>query len=60
MLASLKRPEFPLSIRILRAVDKPTYDGLLEDQIEDSIRERGEGSLRGLLYAGETWTVDPT
>jgi len=58
-LASLKRPEFPLHIGIFRAVKKPTYDALLQKQVDDSIAERGAGSLRGLLYSGETWKVDP-
>jgi 2-oxoglutarate ferredoxin oxidoreductase subunit beta len=59
-LASLKRPDFPLPIGVFRAVEKPTYDTLLQEQVDDSIAERGAGALRGLLHSGETWTVDPT
>jgi 2-oxoglutarate ferredoxin oxidoreductase subunit beta len=58
-LASLKRPEFPLPIGVFRSVESPTYDALLEGQVASAVASRGEGTLRGLLHSGDTWTVDP-
>jgi 2-oxoglutarate ferredoxin oxidoreductase subunit beta len=58
-LASLKRPEFPLPIGVLRSVERPTYDALLEEQVTQAVARKGEGTLRGLLHSGDTWTVDP-
>ena len=59
-LASLVRPEFPLPIGVFRAVEKPTYDALLQEQVDDATAVRGAGALRGLLHSGETWTVEPS
>jgi 2-oxoglutarate ferredoxin oxidoreductase subunit beta len=59
-LASLKRPEFPLPIGVLRAVEKSTYDGMLQRGVDDAVDKRGAGALRGLLHSGDTWSVDPS
>ena len=58
-LASLHRPEFPLPIGVFRAVDKPSYGLLLEQQVSEAIDRRGEGDLTALLHSGDTWTVEP-
>ncbi|HZO10292.1 MAG TPA: 2-oxoacid:ferredoxin oxidoreductase subunit beta, partial [Myxococcota bacterium] len=57
-LASLQRPEFPLPIGVFRAVEKPTYEALLEEQVTDAIARRGRGDLAKLLNSGDTWTVE--
>jgi 2-oxoglutarate ferredoxin oxidoreductase subunit beta len=57
-LASLTRPDFPLPIGVFRAVEKPTYEALLEAQIEEAIHARGPGDLAALLHSGDTWTVE--
>jgi len=57
-LASLQRPEFPLPIGVFRAVEKPSYERALAQQVTDAVRERGEGDLAALLHSGDTWTVD--
>jgi 2-oxoglutarate ferredoxin oxidoreductase subunit beta len=56
-LASLQRPSFPLPIGVFRAVEQPTYEALLERQVEDAIARRGPGSLEKLLGSGDTWRV---
>ena len=58
MLSRMTQPEFPEPIGVFRAVDRPTFDGLVEDQIEQAIEKRGEGSLKKLLAGNETWTVE--
>ncbi len=57
-LASLQRPEFPLPIGVFRAVEKPTYEALLQQQVDGAIRKRGAGRLADLLNSGDTWTVE--
>jgi 2-oxoglutarate ferredoxin oxidoreductase subunit beta len=57
-LASLAPPAFPIPVGIFRAVERPTYERLLENQIDTATRERGPGDLRALLHGGDTWTVE--
>jgi 2-oxoglutarate ferredoxin oxidoreductase subunit beta len=57
-LASLQRPQFPLPIGVFRAVERPTYDAMLEDQVTRAVEQRGAGDLRALLHSGDTWTVE--
>jgi 2-oxoglutarate ferredoxin oxidoreductase subunit beta len=56
-LATLKRPEFPMPVGIIRQVEKPTYESMLEDQVEEAIQKRGPGDLEALLNSGDTWQV---
>jgi 2-oxoglutarate ferredoxin oxidoreductase subunit beta len=51
-------PEFPVPIGILRAVERPTYDDLMTQQIEKAVEAEGEGSLREIFVEGDTWTVE--
>ena len=57
-LASLARPDFPLPIGVIRAVERPTYDALLEGQVEAAVGQRGRGRLEDLLSSGDVWTVE--
>ena len=56
-LASLQRPAFPLPIGVFRAVEKPTYEAMLQQQVDDAISKMGKGDLAELLHSGDTWTV---
>jgi 2-oxoglutarate/2-oxoacid ferredoxin oxidoreductase subunit beta len=58
MLARMDYPEFPVPVGVLRAVAKPSYDELLEAQVQDAISRMGPGSLEKLLNSGDTWTVE--
>ena len=57
-LASLARPNFPLPIGVFRAVEKPTYEAMLDHQVEDAVARRGKGDLKKLLESGDTWVVE--
>jgi 2-oxoglutarate ferredoxin oxidoreductase subunit beta len=57
-LASLQRPNFPLPIGVFRAVERATYDEMLENQVTHAIEHRGAGDVGALLRSGETWTVE--
>jgi 2-oxoglutarate ferredoxin oxidoreductase subunit beta len=58
LLAELEPPQFPLALGVFRAIERPTYDGLLMQQIQDTISKRGKGKLQSLLNAGTTWVVE--
>jgi 2-oxoglutarate ferredoxin oxidoreductase subunit beta len=57
ILATLAPPEFPIPVGVLRAVERPSYERLLEGQIETAIQQRGPGDLAKLLRSADTWTV---
>ncbi len=57
-LASLARPDFPIPTGVFRAVEKPTYEAMLQQQVDDALEQRGPGDLRELLHSGDTWTVE--
>lgn len=57
VLGRMQYPEFPVPIGVFRAVHKPTYDALLEEQISAAVTSKGAGNLEKLLNSGETWVI---
>jgi 2-oxoglutarate ferredoxin oxidoreductase subunit beta len=57
MLAHIYWPDFPVPVGVIRRIDRPTHDQLLNDQVAQAIAARGRGDLARLLAAGDTWTV---
>ncbi len=58
MLARMEQPDFPQPVGIFRAVERPSYDQMLTDQIETAIAKSGPGTLEKLIYSGDMWTVE--
>jgi len=58
MLARMEQPNFPQPVGVFRAVERPSYEQLLVDQIETAISKSGPGSLEKLIYSGDMWTVE--
>ncbi len=58
MLARMEQPDFPQPVGIFRAVERPSYDQMLANQIETAISKSGPGSLEKLIYSGDMWTVE--
>jgi 2-oxoglutarate ferredoxin oxidoreductase subunit beta len=58
LLSRMEWPEYPVPVGVLRAVQKPTYNDLMDKQIEMAIEAEGEGDLRDLFLEGDTWTVE--
>ncbi len=58
LLSRMEWPEYPVPLGVLRAVQKPTYDELMTQQIEEAIAKEGEGDLREIFLEGDTWTVE--
>jgi len=51
-------PEFPHPIGVFRAINKPTYDEGIVNQINDVKLKKGEGDFEKLLFSGNTWEVN--
>jgi 2-oxoglutarate ferredoxin oxidoreductase subunit beta len=58
MLARMEQPEFPQPVGIFRAIERPTYEDMMVDQIEASVAKSGPGSLEKLINSGDTWIVE--
>jgi 2-oxoglutarate ferredoxin oxidoreductase subunit beta len=58
MLARMEWPAFPVPLGVLRAVERKTYDSMMTAQIKDAVARNGEGDLKALLHAGDTWIVE--
>jgi 2-oxoglutarate ferredoxin oxidoreductase subunit beta len=56
-LATLKRPDFPVPVGVIREVEKPCYEDLLVQQVTDATEANGQGDLAALLNGGDTWEV---
>ena len=57
LLSRLIGPEYPECLGVLRAVERPTFDGQLHELIRVARRSKGPGQLDALLAGDETWTV---
>jgi 2-oxoglutarate ferredoxin oxidoreductase subunit beta len=57
MLARMEYPDFPQPVGIFRAVERDTYEDMMQAQIEAAIAKQGPGSLEKLINSGETWVV---
>ncbi len=57
LLAQLVQPEFPMPMGVLYRHDKPTYDALANQQMEDAKAKQGLGDLNKLMFSGMTWEV---
>jgi 2-oxoglutarate ferredoxin oxidoreductase subunit beta len=58
MLARMEQPEFPQPVGIFRAIERPTYEEMMSDQVNAAIAKSGAGNLEKLLNSGDTWVVE--
>ena len=56
-LARLRQPNFPEPIGVIRAVERPTYNDLVNDQIAEVLERKGPGNLQKLVRGNATWQV---
>ena len=50
--------DFPDPIGVLYAIDSPTYEELMMEQINNAIGKKGSTSVQDILNAGDTWVVE--
>ncbi|HJT66736.1 MAG TPA: 2-oxoacid:ferredoxin oxidoreductase subunit beta [Pyrinomonadaceae bacterium] len=58
MLARMEQPEFPQPVGIFRAIERPTYEDMMAEQVHSAIARSGPGNLEKLINSGETWVVE--
>lgn len=58
LLTQLDYPEFPVPLGIFRCVEKPSYEQLLQNQIDAAVKAKGPGDLKSLFYESYTWAVE--
>ena len=57
LLATMGLPEFPTPVGVIRKIQRPTYDSLIHNQVQDAKAKRGTGTWQELLHGPSTWTV---
>ena len=57
MLATMKRPDFPVAIGVIRNVAKPTYNELMEEQLIQAREQSKIHCMDDLLNSGDTWEI---
>jgi 2-oxoglutarate ferredoxin oxidoreductase subunit beta len=58
MLSRMDYPEYPVPVGVIRAVQRPTYNDLMAEQIERAVATQGEGDLQALFRQGDIWEVE--
>lgn len=58
MLARMKAPEYPVAVGVIRAVSRPVYSDLLNEQINKAKNTSSITSVDDLLQSGNTWDVE--
>jgi len=57
-LSRLDEPSFEhVPIGIFRQVERPAYDVLMAEQLEEAVAQKGPGDLDELLMGGDTWRI---
>jgi 2-oxoglutarate ferredoxin oxidoreductase subunit beta len=44
-------------IGVFRKVERPSYDELMSEQLNEARNKQGDGDLAALLSGGDTWTI---
>jgi 2-oxoglutarate ferredoxin oxidoreductase subunit beta len=57
ILSRMFWPEFPVPIGVIKRVSRPMHHQLVAGQIELVRADKGEGDLRDLLFASDSWTI---
>jgi 2-oxoglutarate ferredoxin oxidoreductase subunit beta len=57
LLSRMRHPEYPEPVGVFRAVERPSYDELVNKQIDAAREKLGEGDVEKLLNSGDTWVV---
>ena len=58
LLSRMVYPRFPECFGVLRNVERPIYDELLNKQIDDVVKAKGKGKLEDLFTSDDTWIVE--
>jgi 2-oxoglutarate ferredoxin oxidoreductase subunit beta len=56
-LINMSYPEYPVALGVIRDVDAPSYNNLMDAQVADVVSKSRYKKLDDLLYSGNTWEV---
>jgi 2-oxoglutarate ferredoxin oxidoreductase subunit beta len=56
-LSQVGPPDFPTPVGVFRAVNRPTYEQMMVEQVRGAKGRLGGGNVENLLHDGDTWTV---
>ncbi len=57
LLSRMRQPDFPEPIGVFRAVEKPCYEDLVNEQVTTAIAQKGEGDLAALYDSEDAFMV---
>jgi 2-oxoglutarate/2-oxoacid ferredoxin oxidoreductase subunit beta len=58
LLSRMTHPDFPEPVGVFRAVERPTFEAQVGDQIDGAIAAKGPGKLDELFRSDDLWTVE--
>jgi 2-oxoglutarate ferredoxin oxidoreductase subunit beta len=58
LLSRMVYPHFPECVGVFRAVQRPLYGDMVEQQMAEVAKARGPGKLEELFASDETWVVE--
>ena len=58
ILVQLDYPDFPVPMGVIYQNELMTYNDAFNQQLDQAIEKRGKGTLKDLIYSGQTWTVE--
>ena len=58
MLSRMDHPAYPVPVGVVRAMQRPAYNDLLDEQLERAVATQGEGDLEALFRQGDIWEVE--
>lgn len=58
LLTQMRFPEMPVPFGVFRAIERPTYEELVDFQVKEAVRGMGKGDLKKLIYGTDTWVVN--
>ena len=56
--AWMRHPQMPIPVGVFRALERPSYDAAVNEQLQAVVEKEGKGTLEELLHAGDVWDVD--
>ncbi len=57
LLSRMRQPDFPEPIGVFRAVEKPCYEELVNEQVSKAVAQKGEGDLAALYDSEDAFMV---
>ena len=58
LLATMAPPEYPVALGVIRSITDFTYDGKMEQIIEEEMANNKIKTVDDLLNSGKTWEIE--